>query len=71
MGPLGNGILTQLQAFAKPIFTAAVIFLGLYFLVKKEFIRIMELGGVAIIAGVLIFNPAVIQTIATDVAHSF
>lgn len=67
MSQLANGILSQVQGLAKPLFLAAVIIVGLYFLAQRQFIRILELGLVGILAGVLIFQPSVLQTISQAV----
>lgn len=69
MTQVGSWILSQIQGFAKPAFLAAVIVVGLYFLVKREFIRIIELGLVAVIAGMFVFDPSVFQNLANAVGN--
>jgi hypothetical protein len=69
MDKIGTWLLSQIQGFAKPAYLAAIIVIGIYFLVKREFLRIIELGLVAALAGMFIFDPSVFQNLANAIGN--
>ena len=66
----GEGLKTLLQTFAGNIFIGILAAASLIFLIKREFVRFVEFAVLAVLIGVLIYQPGVVKGISDAVARA-
>lgn len=66
----GSNLLTWFQGQAQYIVLIGIIALGLYFLFKKEFTKLIVTGIIAFIAVLLVFNPAGVKDLLLSLGNT-
>jgi hypothetical protein len=65
---LGEGLMDMVNGTVKSAYVTLVGVIALVFIVRKEFVRLMEFGLLAVVVGTFVFVPQLWVSIAKVVA---
>jgi hypothetical protein len=65
-----SGLVTYLQGLFGPLFLGIVGIVAIFFLFTREIMRFVQFVVLAVAIAVVFYTPAIIQTLATGIAHA-
>lgn len=66
-----DSIVTNIREFIGPIYLLVISIVAIMFLVKRQTTALIQFMVIAIIVGILLFSPGIVQSIATMLSGLF